>query len=484
MRSIFKLVRRFVATLMLSLLILLVLNIILFLGMASVGLDSVGGWTAAETVSSELAEDGQGGYTLKEAGRAELEKRGAWAILIDDAAGDVVWHSENLPPEIPLHYSISEIGSGVRGYIRDYPTTSASRGEDLVILGFPKTTYWKLLNNTYDYQLIAGLPRTAILVVAVNLLCVILIYLTATSGVLRSIHPIVSGIESLPEGTADGERVYVREKGLLQDLARAINRSSERLARQGRELRRKETARANWISGVSHDIRTPLSVVMGYAGQLAEDEALPEEARQKARMICRQSVRMKNLVNDLNLASKLEYNMQPLKPEPVSLTAVARRAAADLINGDAAGTYEVICQWETEGEPCLVMGDKGLLERAAANLLANAQVHNPHGCRIWVRVRAEGEKAVLEVEDDGTGIAPQELIRLRETPHYMMNDGNVKEPRHGLGLLIVRQIAAAHQGEAFFDHGSCGGFLARLSFPRIRKKESCGAGRDAPLISS
>ena len=155
---------------------------------------------------------------------------------------------------------------------------------------------------------------------------------------------------------------------------------------------------------------------MGYAGQLAEDEALPEEARQKARMICRQSVRMKNLVNDLNLASKLEYNMQPLKPEPVSLTAVARRAAADLINGDAAGTYEVICQWETEGEPCLVMGDKGLLERAAANLLANAQVHNPQGCRIWVRVRAEGERLFWKWRTTGQGLRPRSLPACGKRP--------------------------------------------------------------------
>lgn len=92
------------------------------------------------------------------------------------------------------------------------------------------------------------------------------------------------------------------------------------------------------------------------------------------------------------------------------------------------------------------MGDKGLLERAAANLLANAQVHNPQGCRIWVRVRAEGERAVLEVEDDGRGVTPEELSRLQNTPHYMMSDGSAKEQRHGLGLLIVRQIAAAHQG--------------------------------------
>lgn len=72
-------------------------------------------------------------------------------------------------------------------------------------------------------------------------------------------------------------------------------------------------ARANWIAGVSHDIRTPLSMVMGYAGQLASSSCLETEDRKKAIMIMKQSERMKNLINDLNLASKLEYNMQPIK---------------------------------------------------------------------------------------------------------------------------------------------------------------------------
>lgn len=91
-------------------------------------------------------------------------------------------------------------------------------------------------------------------------------------------------------------------------------------------MQKKETARANWISGVSHDIRTPLSMVMGYAGQIEENEALPEADRKKARIIRQQSIKMKNLINDLNLASKLEYNMQPINPVPVNLVAVAGRA--------------------------------------------------------------------------------------------------------------------------------------------------------------
>ena len=72
--------------------------------------------------------------------------------------------------------------------------------------------------------------------------------------------------------------VYIPEKGLMSQLAASINRVSEKLKTQNYALRKKETARANWIAGVSHDIRTPLSMVMGHASTLEEDTGLPEEA--------------------------------------------------------------------------------------------------------------------------------------------------------------------------------------------------------------
>lgn len=65
-------------------------------------------------------------------------------------------------------------------------------------------------------------------------------------------------------------------------------------------------------------------MVMGYAGQIEDNESLPESERKKARIIRQQSTKMKNLINDLNLASKLEYNMQPINPKPVNLVAIAK----------------------------------------------------------------------------------------------------------------------------------------------------------------
>ena len=273
----------------------------------------------------------------------------------------------------------------------------------------------------------------------------------------------VAGLES---GQGAEEFFAALEKGLLSDLAAAINRGSEKLMLQDRELKKKESARANWISGVSHDIRTPLSMVLGYAGQLEESGALSEEDRRKASIIRQQGLKMKNLINDLNLASKLEYNMQPLHPEPVNLVAVARQCAADFINADLAGKYPL--DWKTDENltACVIQGDKALLRRAVNNLLNNAQAHNPAGCTLSVAVREDAESYILSVEDDGVGISDEQLEKLRNTPHYMMSDNGTEEPRHGLGLLIVRQIMRAHRGDASFGRSASGGFLAALQFPR------------------
>ena len=462
-KSILKLVSRFVMIIVCSLLVLFVLNICLFIGVSFQGMASGGGWQATEELTEELQENGDGTYFVSERGKQILAERDAWAVLVQDGTGDVVWCSENLPAEIPLHYTAAQISADTLGYIEDYPTTTAARENDLLIMGHPKETYWKSMWNTYDLSLIKNLPRNAVMIFLVNLLVVFLIYAFSTSGIVRYIRPLIRGIEALPE-----ERVYVREKGLFTDLAHSVNEASEKLKIQEQELKKKERARANWISGVSHDIRTPLSMVMGYAAQMEDDAELPDEARKRAQMIRLQSVKMKNLVNDLNLASKLEYQMQPLHMERISLAAVVRQTVAEFANLDFEEKYPICFEAKEGSGRGMIRGDKDLLCRAIGNILTNSQVHNPDGCGIMVETDAGDGAFVIRLEDDGIGIGEEELQKLQSTPHYMMSDGGVEEPRHGLGLLIVRQIVAAHGGTVLLDHGSQeekGGFAVEMHFP-------------------
>ena len=290
---------------------------------------------------------------------------------------------------------------------------------------------------------------------------IFIIYVIANSKLLKSVKPIVSGIQAL----SANEEVHLREKGLLSELAVNINKTSDILQTQSRQLRKKETARANWIAGVSHDIRTPLSMVMGYAGQLENDLQLSEDTRKKATVIVRQSKRMRNLINDLNLASKLEYNMQPINSERQNLIAVIRQVVVDFINMNIDETYTI--EWETDETltACPVCIDKDLIKRAVSNLIQNSINHNEQGCHIFVRVISEDKVCTVVVADDGIGATDEQMEKLNNTPHYMVCDEKTTEQRHGLGLLIVKQIIFAHNGKMLIQHSEYGGFEVDLSLP-------------------
>lgn len=467
MKSMLKLIRRFILILLVSMFLLLVFNMVFLISISAPHRGGGGIWTAAKTVADSLSS-GSGGLRLSEEGQKTLGEHDAWAILIQDKSGTVVWSSPNLPDEIPTHYSAAEIAKAVNGYICDYPTSFSQRGEDLLILGLPKTSYWKLMWPAFDYDLIANAPKLLLLGLLCNLALIFLIYLIATSGVFRSVKPILRGIQELPGGKA----VYVKERGLLAELAASINRSAEKLRAQERTLEKKETARANWIAGISHDVRTPLSMIMGYAGQMEKDGALTSSQRQKAAVIRRQSEKIRDLVNDLNLSSKLEYNMQPLHLQVCNLVAIARQVSADFMNSDLEGKYPLCWRTAEDRKACLVRGDKDLLTRAVMNVVQNSINHNPSGCQIAITVEKAGGFGQIRVEDDGVGVSDKQLEALRSAPHSMFCEEGASPRQHGLGLRIVRQIAYVHHGSAVLGRSGDGGFSVLLKIPLIDEKKA------------
>lgn len=460
MKSVPKLIRRFVSIMLLSSVLLIILNSALFVVYTLNQAPNSHPWKTAQEVAEHLSQN-ENGYVLNEDTALELQNTNVWAIFIDNATMEVIWQTDNLPETVPMSYTVSDIAGLTRGYIDGYPTFTGEAENGLVVLGYPKDSFWKHMWPSWDYNLIANLPKTILSVFAINIALIFIIYTIANSKLLKSVKPIVGGIQAL----STNEEVHIREKGLLSELAVNINKASDILQTQSRQLRKRETARANWIAGVSHDIRTPLSMIMGYAGQLESDVQLSEDNRKKAAIIVQQSKRMRNLINDLNLASKLEYNMQPINPERQNLISVIRQVVVDFINMDIDEKYTI--EWETDEAltSCTANVDKDLMGRAVSNLIQNSMNHNEQGCHIFVRVMAENNVCTVIVADDGMGATDEQIKKLNNTPHYMVCDEKTTEQRHGLGLLIVKQIIFAHNGKMLIRHSEYGGFEAVLSLP-------------------
>lgn len=461
MKNVMKQMRRCIGILLLSGLLILLLNLAALALLATSIPPNASPWTTAGEVADALVPGKSGGYQLSEDKLLELEASGVWGLLLDDRSGKILWSTGAVPDGLPEAFTLSDTASLTRGYLKDFPAFPARSRYGLVVLGYPKDSYWKHMYSSWDYNLIKNSPSILLFFFLGNITVIFLIYMAANTKLFASVSPLLKAIAALSEG----ESIHLKEAGALSELAAAINRTSEILQSKDYALRKKETARANWIAGVSHDIRTPLSMVMGYAGQLADDPILPCLARQKASIICRQSRRMKDLISDLNLASRLEYNMQPLHMQKVNLVACVRQVAVDFLNLDPDGRYP--CCWMTaDTYTCRLDGDPILLKRAVSNLIQNSINHNPEGCSIYLTLfSATDGQAVICVEDDGKGVSQSQIEKLNHTPHYMVCDENASEQRHGLGLLLVKQIAAAHKGTVVMEKSSYGGFRVSILLP-------------------
>ncbi len=464
MKSVPKLIRRFVGILLLSSVLIVIINFVA-LAVLMVGQSpdkAASPYNIAAETGKALQVSENGDYLLPESMSAKLADNDVWAILIDNDTSQVVWKTENVPATIPNEYTLSDIADLTVGYLDGYPTYTGENENGIVVLGYPKDSFWKHTRASWDYSLIANLPQTALTVLLANVVLILVIYVIANMKLLKSVKPITKGIQNL----SAGERVHIPETGVLSEISFNINRTSDILQEQQDQLRKKETARANWIAGVSHDIRTPLSMVMGYAGQLESSCNLSESEQKKAAVIVKQSKRMKDLINDLNLASKLEYNMQPLMMKQENAVAIVRQVVVDFMNMDIDDRFPI--EWKTDDDltVCNIYADKDLLKRAISNLIQNSINHNENGCAIFVSVITDSSNCIICVEDNGIGASDDQIEKLNNTPHYMVCDTNTTEQRHGLGLLIVKQIMDGHSGTVIIDHSEYGGFKVVLTIPQ------------------
>ena len=355
-----------------------------------------------EQISSVLKKTEQG-YQLTDS--SLLSKNELWAILIDEQ-GEVIWEWEK-PQEIPNRYTLTDVASFSRWYLKDYPVHVRIREDGLLVLGFPKNSIWKY-GIEFDMNIVKMIPGWVGSIFLISLICVVVI--------LRKV------------------------------LKKWFSK----------EQRERDKARSNWINGISHDIRTPLSMVMGYASQLEEDSDLTREQRNKAAVIRRQSQTIKSLVGDLNLTMRLDYEMRPLRKTMIYPAALVRQTAADFLNSGLDERYELEVIISEEGQGICLCADEALLRRALDNLVNNCVRHNPDGCSIVLEVKQKENQCIISVKNS-TDKTVQPTEQVQETDL----DGMAS---HGTGLRLVQQIARAHAGTAKLCIKD-GIFLCELSFP-------------------
>lgn len=384
-----------------------------------------------------------------EDGKAKLSKKGTelledsafiWAMRLSKE-GKVEW-SYKLPEELNRQYDLTDVAVFSRWYLEDYPVYVWKDGDALMVYGCEKDSIARM-STIYSVAALKQLPRTAAAVVILNLILIVGLALAFGYRFYRALRPIAGGIERLSKK----EEVSLPEKGLTAELAEKLNQTSELLKQQDEKLWQRDHARTNWIAGVSHDIRTPLALITGYSDELLNDASLGEEVRKKTELIQSQSLLIKQLIEDLNLTSKLEYQAQPLHKGFVSPAGLLRSCVAEYYNQGILPQFEIEVRIDETIEKRQIEADSGLLLRAFRNLIGNSIRHNPEGCMMAVTLNDTGEGAKFLFSDTGSGI-PEKVRRV------LLEEKTEQEAAvHVMGLRIVKQIVMAHGGKMSFEDG-------------------------------
>lgn len=435
--------------------LLVILNVIVFAGTFYGNITKDYGESSPRQLLEEtIAESSASG--ISDTAREKLRSHNVWAMFLSPD-GQCRWAVDQ-PPELPAQYTIQDVAVFSKGYLQDYPVFVWDDAEGLLVLGYPKGSYIKITGNYYSKDMFKVIPVYFAGILILDLLLLFAAYYLSKIKVVKDTAPLVSSIKAL----ADGKTTSFSVKGELSEVAESINKASQILSRQNE-------ARANWISGVSHDIRTPLSMIMGYAERITTNSDAGPAIQDQVRIIQRQSKKIKTLIDDLNLVSKLEYEMQPLQKEQIRLSKLIRSYAAELLNSGIPDAYTVDIDIAPDTENTMMECDTRLITRAISNLVQNSINQNPQGCKIQLALKNVNGCLTLIVADNGIGLTPEKLQELKKKPHYMESTDERLDLRHGLGILLVRQIVETHNGSMKIDTIPNQGYKTMISFPYINQ---------------
>jgi two-component system sensor histidine kinase ResE len=224
----------------------------------------------------------------------------------------------------------------------------------------------------------------------------------------------------------------------VRALGEAFNEMTDR-------VHASQQSQRDFVANVSHELKTPLTSIQGFAQAILDGAASTPEAQAKAaQVIYDESGRMHRLVLDLLDLARLDAGTADIARAPVNLTALLQAVGDKFVPQSRELKVKLIS--EIEPLPAFI-GDGDRLSQVFTNLVDNALKHTPEGGQVTLRAHREVGLVMISVEDSGQGIPPEELSRIFER-FYQLDKSRKGGPGHGvgLGLAIAREIIQAHYG--------------------------------------
>ncbi|MGE0452181.1 MAG: GAF domain-containing protein [Vicinamibacteria bacterium] len=354
---------------------------------------------------------------------------------------------EGLEPEVVARLASLRIGQSLSGWV-------AQHGRPLVISDMehePRARFQDVVTD-YGYR---------------SFLCV---PLRRSGETLGTLEVVTKEYRSFSAEEQDIMLAFADQAAVAIDNARLFRETREHLeslAAANLRLEQLDRLRQEYLRNVSHEFRTPLTVIRGYAEYLqGADELASGPLRDVTRVMIESCDRVIDLVDTLIEVSRVEQGIAAasLRRSPLDLRAVARASLEPL--GAAAERRGIAIELDFPEQPLSVQGDPDLLPQVFRKLVDNAIKYCGDGRRVVVRARPLAGGALLEVQDFGIGIAPENRERIFEK--FFMVDGGLtrRVGGTGVGLYLAREILKLHGGTIEVESAPGAGSVFRVKLPR------------------
>ncbi len=295
--------------------------------------------------------------------------------------------------------------------------------------------YAYIRERTDNVSLIAVLLLIVIVILAS--LCVIFDWVRRKITVERPIKNILSATEKIAAGDFSTRLEITREyeKYNQYDLI------MENLNKMAAELQKNEVLKTDFISNVSHEIKTPLAVIQNCATLLQDDSIDGETRKNYAKTLTTATKRITDLITDILQLNKLENQEIQEKREPFDLTESLENCALEFETLIEKKNLELNCDFDD----AIVFSSKSLLEIVWNNLIANAIKFTSEGGKIDISLKKKGNDAEIKVSDTGCGMTSETGARIFEK--FYQGDASHSSQGNGLGLALVKKVIDILGGE-------------------------------------
>lgn len=388
-------------------------------------------------------EEKDGGISVKQSGLDDLDEYGLWVQIVDETGQEIFSH--NKPDHYPDSYSMAELvalseSRYEHGHTVFIDEVALSDRTINYVVGFPYAVGKYMLY--YNGGNVARLSPLAKNVILFSACAVVLAAFAYAFWLSRKLSTIIGGIRNI----SSKNYTPLKETGIFSEVYGSLNKMDMEIRRSEQIQEETDRTRREWIANITHDLKTPLSPVKGYAELLAEGSSLDLQTVQNYGKIISKNVNhMEKLMNDLKLTYQLEADAFPFSPKETRIVRFLKELIIDIANDPAFSNRAI--EFESSMPEITVTVDPGLLRRAVGNIVINALVHNPLDTKVKITVNKAPDSCLsVSICDNGNGMDEAELSGLWSR-YYRGTNTKERPEGSGLGLAIAKQVITLHGGD-------------------------------------